>query len=381
MYEGKPTRLEALVTEAERVLAICNACRYCEGYCAVFPALERRLAFAEADVHYLANLCHNCGACFQACQYAPPHEFALNFPLLLSQVRKETYKEYVKPAFLAEAFEANGMITAVAVAAGLVAILVLMSVWGVPGNILEAHPDRQGSFYAVMPHAVMASIFGAAAIFVIGSLAWSVLDFWTDLDESPMDLAAREPLWFATWDAAGLRYLDGGGAGCTAPDGRPEHARARRAFHHLVFYGFAACFAATCVATLYHYVFNFHAPYPVWSLPVMLGTGGGIAMMAGCAGLLWIRGARDPRLADESQRPMDAAFLVLLLLVAATGLALLVLRESNAMGVLLAVHLGLVLALFVTLPYGKFVHAPYRLAALVRFHLERRRPLPTIGSE
>ena len=31
-----------LLAEAERQLDICNACRYCEGYCAVFPALERR---------------------------------------------------------------------------------------------------------------------------------------------------------------------------------------------------------------------------------------------------------------------------------------------------------------------------------------------------
>ncbi|MBV8249280.1 MAG: tricarballylate utilization protein TcuB, partial [Comamonas sp.] len=57
--------------EVARVMQICNACRYCEGFCAVFPAMTRRLEFGKADVHYLANLCHNCGACLHACQYAP----------------------------------------------------------------------------------------------------------------------------------------------------------------------------------------------------------------------------------------------------------------------------------------------------------------------
>ena len=32
----------SLLEEAERQLTICNACRYCEGYCAVFPAMEMR---------------------------------------------------------------------------------------------------------------------------------------------------------------------------------------------------------------------------------------------------------------------------------------------------------------------------------------------------
>ena len=59
--------------------------------------MTRRLEFAETDVHYLANLCHNCGACLHACQYAPPHEFALNFPRALAQVRKETYRNYAWP--------------------------------------------------------------------------------------------------------------------------------------------------------------------------------------------------------------------------------------------------------------------------------------------
>src|SRR5215472_17431103 len=100
LREGKPLRAltEASMSEEElevaRVLQICNACRYCEGFCAVFPAMTRRLEFGKTDVHYLANLCHNCGACLHACQYAPPHEFGVNLPQAMARVRRRTYADY-----------------------------------------------------------------------------------------------------------------------------------------------------------------------------------------------------------------------------------------------------------------------------------------------
>jgi citrate/tricarballylate utilization protein len=372
-------RLVELVEEAQRVLAICNACRYCEGYCAVFPALERRLAFDESDIHYLANLCHNCGSCLYACQYAPPHEFQLNFPRLLAQVRKETYRKYAWPVSFGAAFERNGVVSAVATVAGIALVLVLATLIADPSRLFAAHSDAQGSFYAVMPHGVMVTVFGLAFLFALFSFAMSFSRFWPDTGERVGEFVAPTSLSSATWDAAGLRYLDGGGDGCTYPDEKPSFARRR--FHHFTFYGFMLCFAATCVATIYHYVFGIHAPYPFWSLPVILGTLGGVGLLIGPAGLLWLKHARDADLTDPTQTGMDVAFIALLFITGLTGLALLFTRETRAMGVALVLHLGAVLALFVTMPYGKFVHGLYRFAALVRFHIERRRPLPEIGAE
>src|SRR5205809_3282991 len=133
------TPLESLVAEAQRVLTICNACRYCEGFCAVFPALERRLEFTEGDAHYLANLCHNCGACLYACQYAPPHEFQLNFPRALAQVRKESYKKYAWPGFLAGAFERNGMVVSLVTVACIALAFVLAALLVDPARLFAAH--------------------------------------------------------------------------------------------------------------------------------------------------------------------------------------------------------------------------------------------------
>ena len=371
MPAGNGARLEELVAEAQRVLAICNACRYCEGYCATFPALQRRLSFTEGDIRYLGNLCHNCGACLYACQYAPPHEFALNFPRLMAQVRAQSWQRYAWPGFLARAFESNGLFASLATAAGLVFFLLFAAWLAGPERLFAAHSDAQGSFYAVIPHGAMVAVFGAVSLFVLAAFAVGFVRFWRDTGERDSAFTPG-PALGAVRDAVVLRYLDGGGDGCTYPDEKPSFAR--RTFHHLTFYGFLLCFAATSTATIYHYALDWKAPYPFWSLPVLLGTVGGVGLLAGPAGLAWLKRRRDPELADPAQRGMEAGFLALLFLTSLTGLALLAFRETVAMGMLLVAHLGVVLALFATMPYGKFVHALYRLAALARFHLERRRP-------
>jgi citrate/tricarballylate utilization protein len=369
----------ALVEEGKRMASICNACRYCEGYCAVFPALERRLSFTEGDLAYLGNLCHDCGACYYACQYAPPHEFQLDFPKMMTAIRGATYRKYAWPGFLSTLFEHNGLVVSWIAAAGPACFLLGMAVLVDRQTLLSAHPDSAGAFYAVLSHAAMAWIFGAVFALVVVALIVASVRFWRDIGEEPGAFLSAGPFARAIGATLQLKYLRGGGDGCTYPDDRPSQAR--RVYHQLTFYGFLLCFAATCVAAVYHYALGRHAPYAFWSLPTLLGSAGGAGLLVGPAGLLWLKAHRDSALAEDRQTGMDVAFLLLLLLVSSTGLLLLALRETAGMGIVLALHLGAVLALFVTLPYGKFVHAVYRFAALVRYHVEQRRPLPELGSE
>ena len=100
---------------------------------------------------------------------------------------------------------------------------------------------------------------------------------------------------------------------------------------------------------------------------------GGAGLLIGPAGLLMVRGRRDPALGDPDQRGLDESFIALLFLTSLTGFLLLALRERAVMSAVLVVHLGAVLALFVTLPYGKFVHGIYRTAALIHYAMESRR--------
>jgi citrate/tricarballylate utilization protein len=73
---------------------------------------------------------------------------------------------------------------------------------------------------------------------------------------------------------------------------------------------------------------------------------------------------------------MDRGFIALLFLVSVTGLLLWWLRGTDALALMLAVHLGVVMALFATLPYGKFAHGVFRGAALLRYAVEKRQPNP-----
>jgi citrate/tricarballylate utilization protein len=317
-------------------------------------------------VHYLANLCHNCGACLHACQYAPPHEFAVNVPQAMALVRQETYKDYAWPAALGALYHRNGLTLALATAGGLALFLVL--VLALRGALL--HEPLAGNFYAIFPHKLLVAMFGAAFAWAVLALAIGARRFWRGQSPGGVGGAAMAD---ATRNVLALTYLDGGhGDGCNDQDDR--FTLLRRRFHHLTFYSFLLCFASTCVATLYHYLLGQAAPYPLTSLPVLLGTAGGLGLLAGPAGLLWLNLRRHPLHGDPRQRPMDRAFIVLLFATSLTGLALLAWRDTGAMALLLAVHLGTVLALFLTLPYGKFAHAVYRTAALLKYQAERRQP-------
>lgn len=352
-------------SEVARQMQICNACRYCEGFCAVFPAMTRRLAFGKADVNYLANLCHNCGACYHACQYAPPHEFGVNVPKAMAKVRLGTYTQYAWPASLGTLYQRNGVTVSVALAFGMAMFLLLGA--AMSSGVL---PSVGGNFYAVFPHNLLAAIFGVVFLFAATALGIGVARFWRDVSEGRATTSSPA-LAEAAKNALTLKYLDGGhGDGCNESD--DAFTLARRRFHHLTFYGFLLCFAATAVATLYHYLLGLHAPYPLLSLPVMLGTAGGIGLIVGPAGLLWLNLHRHPEHGDAAQRPMDRAFIALLLMTSASGLALLAWRSTSAMPTLLAIHLGIVVALFATLPYGKFAHGVYRSAALLKSSIERR---------
>jgi len=345
--------LQTLAAEARRQVEICNACRYCEGYCSVFPSLMRQKEFSDGDITHLANLCHNCRGCYYACQYTAPHEFALNLPAALAEVRQESWQRHAWPGAAARLFHENGVALAAALVAGIAALFATIKALG---------PYSGEGFYSVLSHGAMVAIFAPAFIFPLIAVAFALRSYWRETGSGAVSIAA---LGEAVRQAAVLRNLDGGqGQGCNF-EREDRYSDRRRLLHQMVMYGFLLCFASTSVATIMHYAFGFQAPYGFFSPPKLLGVPGGILLVLGCAGLAWLKTRADPNLGSRRVWGGEMAFVLLLGFVGLSGLALYAATGTTLVSPLLAVHLGSVLSFFLLLPFTKMIHGFYRLWALV----------------
>ena len=361
------------IINARREMEVCNACRYCEGFCAVFPAVELRREFSAGDLSYLANLCHGCRGCYYACQYSPPHEWGINVPAALAEVRAESYAEYAWPKPMAGVFERNGTVVSLMAAFGIALVLLLCSLGS--SNFWVAHGNTPESFYKVIPLWAMQIVGTATFGFSLFALAMGARNFWRDA--GPQEKIGPTAVAIALWDVLTLKNLGGAGNGCN--DNSEAFSMRRRYLHHAMFYGFLLCFAATTTGFIYHSFLGWPAPYPFISAPVILGTVGGILMVIGTIGLLAMKFVDDPLPNVRRLLGGDVALLMLLAMIAVTGLVLLAVRATGAMGLAMAIHLGFILAFFLVLPYSKMVHGVYRSAALLRRAIERN--MKPLGGE
>ncbi len=147
-------------------------------------------------------------------------------------------------------------------------------------------------------------LFAPVFLFAVLALGLGVRRFWRDVTPATSGAPLSAPATAEATDAVlRLKYLDGGhGDGCHNED--HAYTLSRRRMHHLTFYGFMLCFAAT------------------------------------------------------------------------SGLALWAARGTAGLPLLLCLQLGAVMALFATMPYGKFAHGIFRTASLLRHAVEKRQPNP-----
>jgi citrate/tricarballylate utilization protein len=359
--------LPHLLAEASRQLDICNACRYCEGLCAVFPALERRMVLGAGDITQLANLCHDCRACYDACMYSPPHEFAIDVPLALSAVRAADYDRYLWPQRVPRLLSGwmgliSGSLVSVALVLGLA---VAHAGW----SGLVPHPRHAASPYQLIPYGELLALMLAAAAFGVAVMMGAGMRYWRQIGGAP-DGLTWAALRGAGWDAITLKYLRGGGDDCYYPkDEQPSPSRRR--LHMMVTGGFSLCIVSTIAAAFAQDVLGDAPPYPWLSVPVLAGTIGGVSLVFGCAGLIGLKRHSSPVTSFAGMTVKDYGLLVALGFLALTGLATLLTRDTPASAVVLMIHLSAVIESFAMAPYSKFMHVVFRSLALVKDHLER----------
>lgn len=344
---------------ANKSCIICNSCRYCEGLCAVFPAMEKKREFSLQDIDYLANLCHQCSECFYDCQYAPPHEFDLSIPTQFARVRQVSYEKYAFPGFLGKAFRKNAIVSSI-----VLVLAVFIGFFMASG----ASGDGQGNYYFFIPEGCMISIFGAVAVLVLVALFGSCAKYAKAIGLNKVNAKA---ITQSIKDALKMRYLGGHeGEGCTYPS--ELRSNARRIGHHFVMYGFILCFVATTLAAIYSHILGIKAPYEPTQLPKLFGIIGGSLLCVGVIFMLYLKMIADKNIVDSKSVSMDFALLGMLFIVSFSGLVLMLLRQSELLSVLLYFHLSTVLALFVLIPYSKFIHVFYRFLALVKYNMDEQ---------
>lgn len=361
---GPGSTIDETFLEAERQLNICNACRYCEGYCAVFPALESKTLLNRDDIVHLANLCHDCRDCYYACMYAPPHIFAVNPPKILSEIRRYTYDGNIGSSKGID--RKDGIKPWVIAATSFISLLLLILISGKVTRLSSMwanHPSAV-SPYQIIPYAGIVITMGILFLYGVYKMAINALRYIRQ-GKVQFNLDA---LWMSLNDVAHLTYLKGGGANCSYPTEKPSPIR--RLLHSATSYGFAACLMSTISAAILQDILNMQPPYSLISVPVILGTIGGIGLLVGSSGLVVLKFRSSPEPTDLPMAKRDYLFLAGLISLSITGLLTLILRDYPIYGMMLIIHLTFVAASFVLAPYTKFVHFIYRFIALVRENVE-----------
>jgi citrate/tricarballylate utilization protein len=361
------TSLDLLVQEASRQLTICNSCRYCEGLCAVYPAMERRDMFTTGDISQLANLCHDCRACYDACMYAPPHEYAINVPRVLSAVRLEDYRRYVWPARPPRIFRGwVGIFSGAVIAIVVVLIVAVINVGGFSGLATPGTGAR--SPYLLIPYGALLTLLLVPAVFSVVVIGFAARKFWIQTGATGLGWPAQA-LTRSVWYAATLKYLRGGGGDCYYPE-ETTPSGSRRRLHALVAYGFGLCVVSTVAAAIMQDIAGVKPPYPVVSVPVLAGIVGGAGLLIGCLGLLFLKAGAAQVTSVSEMTIKDYGLLTGLAFLALSGLATFLVRSTPAFGPVFLVHMAAVMVCFATAPYSKFVHLVYRFLALVRDNIE-----------
>ncbi len=329
-----------------RQLSICNACRYCEGYCAVWDAIEFKSILNEGDIYHLSNLCHDCRDCYYACPYnEPEHDFKLNIPKVLGQVRVETYKDNLKPRFFGFALEKPILVTATSTIIA-VAISIAYAAFSFGVDSFSSLP---------MTTIIPISLFKPATILVylytITLWSWEGLAYWSKINQK--ERLSASGIGRGIRDAIFHKNFLGGGEGCKVPKLNSRYLRVIS--HLLVFFGFITALVSI---SFYPDITGYFAlAYLFGSCSVTIGT----------AGMIYIHLKESKRSRSDEQALIDYPFTILLFFAGITGIIVPLSLGTTLFNWNFIIHDALIMVVFLLAPFSKFIHPVFRIISLMKY--------------
>ncbi|HLH85896.1 MAG TPA: hypothetical protein VKU79_03410 [Thermoplasmataceae archaeon] len=337
--------------EALRQLTICNACRYCEGFCAVWDAIEYRSVLDIKEMPYLANLCHDCRDCYYVCPFNEPHhEYGLNIPKILGSARYKSYRDSTWPFWANLAFDRPAILTGALVTFTLIAMILYVL-------LIEREP--------LIGHVPLASLipdstFRATtlAVYAYSIIMWTLSGIRFSRNSRSLRGTTSLGILMGLVSAFSHKYFRGGGVGCRYPSEESRFVRA--ALHSSLLYGF--------LLALFSISF-----YPNLNTTVLaIYTAASVLISAGSLGLLFSDVYDEKKTRSMEMYALDVPFVTLLLLSGLSGIIFALLSYTVFYGLAFIIHDALILDVFLLAPFSKFIHPVYRVISLSRFFSEKQ---------
>ncbi len=334
-----------LMEEGIRQFNICNACRYCEGYCAVWDAIERESSFLPLDMKHYSNLCHDCRECYYVCPYTGDHEFKLNIPGLLSEIRLETYSENIWPRIARKSLDHPVASWAIVISISLVftfGLTIFLS-----GTKYLFSPSTLSDQIIPDPYFKLLSFLLYAYVIIMWSLEG--LKYWHSIKKPERRITPKYFL-LGLKDALQHRYFGGGSAGCNYPG--ESGTITRLVFHAMLLGGFLLDLATILF-------------YPDMSRAVVLSyTAGATAMFIGSLFLLVFKPLSNLSLLSSGMKHNDYPFTTAMMITGLTGMLFPLTSGTLFYSYFFLIHIALIAAIFLIAPYSKFLHPVFRVVSL-----------------
>jgi quinone-modifying oxidoreductase subunit QmoC len=384
----KPDRkfVEEVIAAGGGDLKKCYQCATCSVVCGLsnepspFPRKEMIWAqwglkdrlISDPDVW----LCHQCNDCSLRCpRGARPGD-------VLAAVRQKAIEHYAFPSVMGKLVNSARAIPIMLI---LVPAILIAAALLIRGPVEAAFPVLVGAhaheFYGYFfPHWLLIAFYTSLTLMTFGGLIVGLMKFWGGMKANDATMGRGAPVrGFVPSTIRALTELVTHDRFGSCTDQAP-----RKLSHLMAFYGFIALFIVTSWAVIDIYLMPFFGvatryPFDLLHPMKILGNVGGILLIVGSARAILTR-KNAPKDGYHQSTTFDWIFVWLLLLVGITGFSVEVFRfvaeaatgeEAYASAFALPaysiyfVHLVVVFGLLVYLPYSKFAHMWYRLAAMI----------------